>query len=908
MSQSVQKSVRTTCPYCGVGCGINVTHHADGMQFQGDESHPANFGRLCSKGASVGETLSLENRLLYPLLQDEQVTMDVALDAVAAGLQQTIAEHGPDAVAFYLSGQLLTEDYYVANKLMKGFIGSANVDTNSRLCMSSSVAGHKRAFGSDTVPGNYEDLEQADLIVLVGSNLAWCHPVLFQRISAARERNPALKIVVIDPRRTATCELADLHLALRPGSDTALFNGLLVYLAAQGQLDQAYIEAHTEGFAQTLQQARNDVADVAAAAQRCGLTALQLEHFYQWFAVTERTVTVYSQGVNQSSFGTDKVNTIINSHLATGRIGRPGMGPFSVTGQPNAMGGREVGGLATMLAAHMDFSAEDIDRVGRFWGASTLASKPGLKAVELFQAVADGRIKALWIMGTNPAVSLPDADTVRAALKTCPLVIVSEVNQNTDTAAYADILLPALAWGEKDGTVTNSERRISRQRAFLPAPGQARPDWWLVSQVARRLGYADAFAYQAPVDIFREHAALSAFENDGTRDFNLAGLAGIDTAAYADLQPVHWPLTEGATAGQARRFSDGRYYTPTRRARFIAIGQRQPGYAADGDYPLILNTGRVRDQWHTMTRTGKAARLHSHCPEPYAELHPLDATAQDLADGDLVCVSSRWGEIIVRARLTTHQLPGCVFVPMHWSLEYAATACVDAIVNPVVDTVSGQPESKFTPVRITRFEPAWHGFVLSRDPLKLPPVEYRVNVRGNEYWRYELAGLKRLDDALQWSRELVAEYPLAEHRDEPLQWQDFADPGAGHFRSAALRAGRLQLCVCIAPQADKLPPRDWLSGLFEQPAVDRDTRLNLLAGRGSGQSCGGPVVCSCFQVGMNTLIDAIRQQQLLTTEAIGQSLQAGTNCGSCLPELRGLLSQHRRETDNSGQTGKQRAA
>ncbi|HEY3893539.1 MAG TPA: molybdopterin-dependent oxidoreductase, partial [Bradyrhizobium sp.] len=521
------RATRTTCPYCGVGCGVLATSDdRGGAAISGDPEHPANFGRLCSKGSALGETLGLEGRLLYPMIrcsngQTERVAWTDALDHVAQRFQHIIARDGPNAVAFYLSGQLLTEDYYVANKLMKGFIGSANVDTNSRLCMSSSVAGHRRAFGADTVPGCYEDLDEADLLVLTGSNAAWCHPVLFQRMIANKQRRGA-RIVVIDPRRTDTAEDADLFLGLKPGTDTALFSGLLVHLADAGMLDRNYIERHTSGFERALAQARGIAGSVATTAQASGLSEPDVAAFFRMFAETPRVVTLYSQGVNQSAQGTDKVNAIINCHLATGRIGRLGASPFSLTGQPNAMGGREVGGLANQLAAHMGFTPADIDRVRRFWKAPRIATHEGLKAVQMFEAIARGEIKALWVMGTNPAVSLPQADAVREAMRKLELFVVSENVRSNDTVeAGPHVLLPALAWGEKSGTVTNSERRISRQRSFLPAPGEARPDWWILSEVAKRLGFGAAFDYKSAADIFREHAGLSAFENNGNRDFDI---------------------------------------------------------------------------------------------------------------------------------------------------------------------------------------------------------------------------------------------------------------------------------------------------------------------------------------------------------------------------------------------------
>src|SRR3979490_527276 len=488
-------ATRTSCPYCGVGCGVLATPDGNGgAAIAGDPEHPANLGRLCSKGSALGKTRGLGDRLLYPMIRCskgtmEQVAWTDALDHVAHRLKHIVARDGPGAVAFYLSGQLLTEDYYVAKNVMKGFIGSANVDTNSRLCMASTVAGQRRAFGADTVPGTYADLDQADLIVLVGSNAAWCHPVLFQRIMRNKTERGA-RIVVIDPPRHVAAREADLFLPIAPGTDTVLFCGLLVHLAERGALDQAYVEAHTTGFAQTLGRARATAADAGVTARACGVAEADIAHFFNLFYASARTVTGFSQGVNQSAQGTDKVNAIINCHLATGRIGRPGMGPFSLTGQPNAMGGREVGGLANQLAAPLDFSRPEIDRVRRFWNAPRMAEREGLKAVAMFEAIARGEIKALWVMATNPAVSLPRAGAMRAALGKLELFVVSENVLSNDTVnAGAHVLLPAAAWGEKDGTVTNSERCISRQRAFRAPAGMAKPDWWIITEVAHRMGF-----------------------------------------------------------------------------------------------------------------------------------------------------------------------------------------------------------------------------------------------------------------------------------------------------------------------------------------------------------------------------------------------------------------------------------
>ncbi len=874
--------IRTTCPYCGVGCGVLVSRASDGWRVRGDPDHPANLGRLCSKGAALAETLDLDDRLLHPEIGGRRASWDAALDTVATRFAEVIAEHGPDAVAFYVSGQLLTEDYYVANKLMKGYLGSANIDTNSRLCMSSAVAAHKRAFGADTVPGCYADLELADLVVLVGSNAAWAHPVVYQRLVAARQARPEMRVVVIDPRRTATAELlktgADLHLALAPGSDAWLFNGLLDYLRREGGIDWGWLEAHVEGFGAALAA----VADLSLprVAAECGLAEADVAAFYRLFLATPRTVTLFSQGINQSSSGVDKGNAILNVHLATGRVGRPGASPFSLTGQPNAMGGREVGGLANQLAAHMDFTPADIDRVGRFWEAPRMATGPGLKAVDLFRAVGEGRVKALWIMATNPAVSLPEADGVADALAACEFLVVSDLTRHSDTARHAHVLLPAAGWGEKDGTVTNSERRISRQRAFLPLPGEARPDWWIVCEVARRLGHGAAFGHAGPAAIFAEHAALSGFENGGQRDFDLSGLAGLDSAAYDALQPVQWPVT--AQGGTGRMFADGRFFAASGKARMVAIAPRPPARAADAARPFVFNTGRIRDQWHTMTRTGKTARLFAHLDEPFVELHPRDLSALGIEDGDLARVSGEHGEMLARARASAGQRPGSVFAPMHWNGRFTGRGRVGALIGAVVDPISGQPEFKHAPVAVAPWPAAWHGFALTRRPLgEMEGDGYWARVRGRACWRTELAGAGADCPWPAW---------LSDRLGGGGDWVEFRDPGAGRYRGALLHEDRLEAVYFFDRARAGLPPRHWLEDLFGRDRLSDAERVALLAGRpAQAAPDSGRVVCACFGVGENALRRAIAAGQS-SVEALGLSLKAGTNCGSCVPELKALLA------------------
>jgi len=856
--------VRTTCAYCGVGCGITATPTAGrSVTIAGDPTHPANSGRLCSKGTHLGETLGLEGRLLHPMIGKRRAGWDKALDLVTQRFRETIAHHGPDSVAFYVSGQLLTEDYYVANKLMKGFIGSANIDTNSRLCMASAVAGHLRAFGEDVVPASYDDLDAADLIVLVGSNTAWCHPIVYQRIQAARAAR-GTKLVVIDPRRTETCSDADLHLAVRPGSDVALMNGLLAHCRREGRTDATYLEAHVavpDGFWDALDEGH----DLWTVARTCDVAPADLARFYDLFAANPRTVTMFSQGINQSLRGTDQVNAILNLHLATGRIGKPGAAPFSITGQPNAMGGREVGGMASTLAAHMDFAPANVARVGRFWAAARMASKPGLKAVDMFRAVGEERIKAIWIMGTNPAVSMPDAGPVRDALAACPFVVVSDVIADTDTTRFAHVRLPAAAWGEKDGTVTNSERMVSRQRAFLPLPGEVRPDWWIITQVARRMGWASAFSFDRPADIWREHARLSAYQNDGARLFSLAGRAAIGNADYDAMEPFRW----GGTP-----FGDGRFPTEDGRAHLIAVSQA-PAAAPLGKWPMTLNTGRYRDQWHTMTRTGLSAKLARHREEPLVEIHPADAEALGIDEGSIARVVSAQGESLFRAHLSDGQRRGEVFTPIHWTDRQSAGGRSGLLPRPLTDGRSGQPGFKATPVRVEPVAIDWRGFlILHGDAVVAPDCLWwtRVAVPGGAL--FELAGVGDpgvVESALPSGARIEA-----------------SDAARGSRRIAVLNDGKLT-AVLFVTRTGPLPARDWLIDQLAQPQGPA-----VLAGRGAGaQVARGAIVCACFDVGVRTIVAEIAAQRLADVAAIGRALGAGTNCGSCRPALVQLLAAHR---------------
>ena len=894
-------SVCTTCPYCGVGCGVNATLATDGsVNITGDKSHPANFGKLCAKGYALADTLGQENRLLSPRIADRDVPWSVATEHIADKLAKVMSEYGPEAIGFYVSGQLLTEDYYVVNKFVKGFLGTANIDTNSRLCMASSVAGHKRAFGSDTVPGCYEDLEAADLVVLVGSNLAWCHPVLFQRLEQAKSNNPDLTIVVIDPRKTATAELADIHLPIRTGgeSDAVLFSGLLHYLQKNNALDHAWIDEHTTGFGSASAMAK--ALSLEKVAERVGLTSKQVEQFYAQFLRTQKVVTVYSQGVNQSHRGTDTVNSIINVHLATGRIGRKGCGPFSVTGQPNAMGGREVGGLANMLACHMDIENETHRSiVQRYWGSPAIASKPGLKAVDMFDAVQSGQIKALWVMATNPVDSMPLANDVAQAISNCPFVVVSDVVAQTDTVQLANVQLPAQAWSEKSGTVTNSERRISRQRAFKSAPTHAKPDWWAVSQVARSMGFGTSFNYQTAAEIFKEYAGLSSFENSGTRDFNIGHYADIDQADYDALMPFQWPKPKSDSQTSAvdskRFFSDGKFFTLDGKARFVAIDISnkshvpEPSISVDGtnETGFVLNTGRIRDQWHTMTRTGSIAKLSAHTGEPFAELNPSDAKALKIDDASLLEVFNRNGSVTVRVLVTNRTQPGSIFIPMHWNNQFASNARVNVLVRDLTDPVSGQPALKNQRVSIRRSKFASYGFMLTREkPDCLDSFDYWAIAPIEQGWKTEFAS----SDCAQSISDLLID-KTSESADESLSNANlisYRDPVASNFRHCWFSNESLVQAVYLAPNPVSVA-RETIVSLFSHQFKASNDRIAVVSGAGfADRPDTGATVCSCLNVGSKTIQQSI-DSGCQTVQSIGVACGAGTQCGTCRSELATMI-------------------
>jgi assimilatory nitrate reductase catalytic subunit len=909
---------RSTCPYCGVGCGVII--ESEGAQItgvRGDPDHPANFGRLCTKGSTLHLTASApitrQTRLLRPMQRarrgeaPQPLGWDAALDEAAGRFAGIVQAHGPDAVGFYVSGQLLTEDYYVFNKLAKGLIGTNNIDTNSRLCMSSAVAGYKQTLGADAPPSCYDDLRHAQCLFIVGSNTAWAHPILFRRIEDAKAANPALKIVVADPRRTDTVEIADLFLPLQPGTDVMLFNGMLHLMLREGWIAADYIAAHTSGF-ETLKATVGDCTP-ETVARVCGLSIEQLFEAARLFATSPATLSLYCQGLNQSSSGTAKNAALINLHLATGQIGRAGAGPFSLTGQPNAMGGREVGGLANLLSAHRDL-ANPAHRaeVAALWGVPSVPAQPGKTAVEMFQAAADGEIRALWIACTNPAQSMPDQATVRRALERAEFVVVQEAFATTATCAYADLLLPATTWGEKEGTVTNSERRISRVRPAVPPAGEARHDWSIATEFARRLEArlgraATLFPYENAESVWNEHR-----ESTRGRDLDITGLSW---ALLEHAGPQQWPLREGETAGRARLYEDGVFPTPDGRARFVDTVYRPLAEPREPRWPFSLNTGRLRDQWHGMSRTGNVGRLFGHVAEPAVQMNPQDMARRALREGDLVHLSSRRGSILLPARASEEIAPDQAFVAMHWGGEYLGgssstgtpLAGINAVTTPAYCPISKQPELKHVPVKILKAELPWSLLAMAWLPdddalaarralqalMAAFPFAACVPFSGADGSRggllFRAAAHEAPDDALLSRIEGL----LGLQAPDTLR---YADRRRGQRRAARLarRADGARLEAFLL--GGDTSAEAWIATVLreELPAQDYG-RLLLSPGARAPvavQSRGKPV-CTCFNVTDLAIERQLRRCDGSPAErlaALQGALKCGTNCGSCLPELK----------------------
>ena len=871
-----KNGIKTTCPYCGVGCGVQVLVQNNKFQVRGDKQHPANLGELCIKGKNLADTIDNSNRLTSPLVHGETVSWDRATDYVAHQFQQIIAEHGPDSVAFYVSGQLLTEDYYLANKLMKGFIGSGNIDTNSRLCMSSAVAAHKRAFGEDIVPMSYSDITKADLIVLSGSNLAWCHPILYKRIRDEKVRRPELKLVLIDPRVTASNELADLHLPIRAGGDLVLFNGLLNYLQEHDHLD-----CSADGLSAALITAAKD----SGKLHNIGLDQQAITDFYQLFASSKKVVTLFSQGINQSEQGVDQGNAIINCHLASGKIGLPGSGPFSITGQPNAMGGREVGALANTLASHIEFDDVEMhSALADFWVTDNLAIQPGLKAIDLFEAIDQGSVKAIWIMATNPAVSMPDSEKVRRALKKCPLVVVSDCVASNDTIEFADVVLPAQGWGEKSGTVTNSERRISRQRAFLQPFTGAKADWWIIASIAKKMGFEKQFDYRNEREVFLEHAQLSGLNNAGARAFDISAFGHISAAQYQNWVPVQWPQPnpKAIVLNDQLMFENKGYYTPSKRAQIIAVSD-----ALMSEIPsnFTLNTGRTRDQWHTQTRTGKSAVLSNHYPEPLVEIHPSDAAQYSLADESLVKVYSNKASLVVRVKHSYTQTRNSLFMPIHWSSENSHQGAVGKLVAAKVDPISGQPAFKHACVEISACTVNSEAQLVVQHKLPLNICFYQIEQSVKDGYCYHLASqetpselFSRLKEVLQKIQKKLAITSQIEA----------IDVKAKYYRQSYFKGSELQAGLFVASTKQQLP-QGWVSHFYDHRAGDMQKRGSIAANVVNLQD--EKIFCQCLKVPISKIKAAIADKAV-NVDQVRKCTGAGNSCGSCIGDISLMLGHY----------------
>ncbi|CAM2779908.1 molybdopterin-dependent oxidoreductase [Pseudoalteromonas distincta] len=868
---------QTTCAYCGVGCGVDISLFNNvPTKLEGMREHPANFGRLCVKGTHLLDTTGSDNRLTSPLINNKAATWDEATDHVANKFNDIIQKHGPDAVAFYVSGQLLTEDYYIANKLMKGYIGSGNIDTNSRLCMSSAVAGYKRAFGEDVVPCTYEDLEQTELLILIGSNAAWTHPVLYQRMERAKQLNPNMKVVVIDPRKTDTAELADTFLNIKPGSDAALYSGLLNYLNEHNHLDTQFIAQHTNGFESALQEAKKWSCE--AVSNFCDIAIEQVTEFYALFANSPSAISFYSMGINQSSSGVDKCNAIINAHLASGKLLKPGSGPFSITGQPNAMGGREVGGLANQLAAHLDIENEAHQSlVQRFWLSPTMAKKAGSNAIDMFDEIAAGKIKAVWIMATNPMVSLPNNAAIKKALETCELVVVSDCIAKSDTLKFANVAFPSTGWGEKNGTVTNSERRISRQRPLVAPYSGAKNDWQIMCDVAKKMGF-EGFDFTDPSGIFEEWAQLTDFENNGSRLLNLSGLVGLTKSQYDNLKPIMWPVVKNQPYKNGQVFTDNKFSTADKKARFIPITPQLPVQKTSSDYPFVMNSGRIRDQWHTMSRTGKSTALSSHITRPYIEINPLDASKLAIKQNDLISAIAQTGHVTAHAKVTDAVRKGECFMPIHWNKQFASSATVSGLYQSVVDPISGQAECKHGAVNIVKAPFVQYMQLFAKNELVINS-DFWLKVNASNCFNYQLALNEPQSDLLYYCQTLTGLQG---------QWSAMSTAKAMHVQ--CIQNDQLAFVGVISNEQKEIS-LEWINHLFAEPLLTFTQLQSLLYATPDEEFTQGAQVCSCFKVREQPIINAIKNGAN-TVEQLGSELKCGTNCGSCKTQLSQLIKQH----------------
>jgi len=892
---------KSTCCYCGVGCGVIIQTANDKIVgVRGDPDHPANFGRLCTKGSTLHQTTNPEVRALVPELRlnrDEPrqpASWDESLDHVAERFAAIINEHGPDSVAFYISGQLLTEDYYVFNKLAKGLIGTNNVDTNSRLCMSSAVSGYKTTLGMDAPPACYEDIDHTNCLFIAGSNTAFAHPIIFRRIEDAKAKNPDLKIIVVDPRRTDTAKTADLHLAILPGTDVALFNGMLHIMLWEGLLDMQFIQEHTEGFEALKDTVREYTPKMVADI--CGVKESDIITAAKWFGAGP-SLSMYCMGLNQSIHGTDKNAALINMHLATGQIGKPGAGPFSLTGQPNAMGGREVGGMATLLSAHRELSnEEDRAEVARLWNVDSVPENPGKTAVEMFDALNDGSIKAIWIACTNPAHSMPDLNKVIESLSKAELVVLQDAFNNTDTNKFADVLLPATTWGEKEGTVTNSERRITHIHPAVKSPGEARPDWQIMVDFAQRLesrlnggSKADLFPYLNAEDVFNEHKLSTK-----GRDLDITGLSYelLDTKG-----PQQWPFRLGTTTETPRLYTDGIFPTENGKARFSNTTYKGTSDKTDARHPLHLITGRLRDQWHGMSRTGTSAQLFNHVEEPVISMNPDDMHRRSIKQGDLVKVANKRGSMILRVQASDEVMPAQTFIPMHWGSQFMSGLGCNALMPSAFDKNSKQPELKHTAVKVEKVDLPWQMTVMRRCHALSLIASIRTVLKSFDF---ASCGLFGRDAGMLMFRAAHKESPSAEliskldeiiGMTEDIPMLNYQDRKRGISKRILLEG---QDVIGVRLIGETLAA-DWLKDVMTNGQLTNELRRWALAPLSSppmGQNSRGKVICNCLDVAENEIIDTIRLGADFQT--LQSKLKCGTQCGSCVPELKQLVKRHQR--------------
>jgi len=892
-----QQKTKSTCCYCGVGCGVIITTEDKKIiDVKGDPDHPANFGRLCTKGATLHLTAKLDARQLYPELRKSRneprrrVSWDESLDYVVDRFAETIEKHGPDSVAFYLSGQLLTEDYYVFNKLSKALIRTNNVDTNSRLCMSSAVAGYKTTLGADSPPTCYEDIDHTKCLFIAGSNTAFAHPIVFRRIEDAKAKNPDMKIVVVDPRRTDTAQFADLHLAILPGTDVALFNGLLHVMLWEGLLDMGYIREHTEGFDALKDTVREYTPKMVADI--CGINEKDIVQAAKWFGAGP-TLSMYCMGLNQSIHGTDKNATLINLHLATGQIGKPGAGPFSLTGQPNAMGGREVGGMANLLSGHRDINnAAHRAEVAKLWNIDDVPATSGKTAVEMFDAVKNGEIKAIWIACTNPAHSMPDLNNVLAALDNAALVVLQDAFNNTDSNQYADVIFPATTWGEKEGTVTNSERRITRLQAAAPKSGEARHDWEIAVDFAQRLekklgSKPSLFPYTTTEQIFNEHR-----ETTRGRDLDITGLS------YPLLEtqgPQQWPFKEGDHQGQARLYTDGVFQTENGKAKFANATYKTTADTTSARQPLHLLTGRLRDQWHGMSRTGTIAQLYNHVDEPLLSMNESDMQRRQLKDCDIVKLSNKRGELNIRIQTSNEVKPAQTFLPMHWGRQFMNGLGANALMPAEVDKISKQPELKHTTIKVEKLNLPWQMTVMrSCHDLSLIS-QIRPLLSHFDYATCGLHGRENSMVVLRASHHEAPDADIVAQLDSllgmvegaPMLQYDDAK------RSVSKRILVEHHQVTGVRLIGETLAADWLKQVMQQGAFTDELRkwaLAPLSTPPTGQKSRGKIICNCYDVSENEIIETCEMGADLQT--LQAKLKCGTECGSCVPELKRLVQQH----------------